>query len=794
SLSYEIDPGEPMVDCNLPELLVRDLEVSEDIFMLKDMTAGSPCAGLEALPSDLSDSLPAPIMRYRPSYQQDQQHQAEKLGASRPYPDSLVEDKEHQCAEPSDGINEFGPRDRRRDSSSVTSVEMGPHSIRTRQQSVATAATSVSGRCSSLFSHNTISQSPPGLSSCFSNSRGGSPPGTWYEDERESPPDEACCSVYTARISISDPHQPHLDLADDIIMSGLQKAPKDRELPPAPADSHFPKGCYATFSRPHTPASQALREKPRIIDIPPMAICPRPISSLHNVHHATETASSASEPRGTAPAARSGVGRQRQTSCSVNLQGDSDLSIHLLATANGRTVIDASAPPPISPTRRGQVLPHRPPRSPLAAAVDECDVSGDEEALSSRMDGERRTEARQPSLADLRRWVDASTETMALPQISMPYNPGMPPPGMPLPPEVMESLRVSISCFPETMLLTSSLSIETIRVYSRKVKHRAALDRQLQSTDTDSLYSNSHNTRPSKRWNMSWLSQSRRSSKLHQPQQSYDSLPWSTHSPFNPSPSSLTMERPRTTTLHLWTPIQTIFPTASPHLCDALYAHLLAYNYIRSLCPTPAPATTPVPPPTKGRSSNHQINHGSSSPSDDTARTLGIPHKAASLLGMDDPVSATAAYRQQQQAQGSGSASSRARMLLGRAAAGGGGRRQTSYRVLWDELFASSSGGSVSQNGPRNGFAGGGNQEFGGASAAMRELLAGLGRCVNSLVATMGKGAGGDQVLIDGDEMETDAEVDSLVEEGKRVGVVVLEGAEPVLVRALCEVVRCAEE
>lgn len=41
---------------------------------------------------------------------------------------------------------------------------------------------------------------------------------------------------------------------------------------------------------------------------------------------------------------------------------------------------------------------------------------------------------------------------------------------VPLPPDTMETLRVSIACFPETMLLSSSLTVETIRAYSRKVR------------------------------------------------------------------------------------------------------------------------------------------------------------------------------------------------------------------------------------------------------------------------------------------------------------------------------------
>ena len=59
------------------------------------------------------------------------------------------------------------------------------------------------------------------------------------------------------------------------------------------------------------------------------------------------------------------------------------------------------------------------------------------------------------------------------------------------------------------------------------------------------------------------------------------------------------------------------------------------------------------------------------------------------------------------------------------------------------------------------------------AEGAMRDVRRGLGRCVGLLVAVMMDGRGA-------------------VEEGVAAGGV--GGVEPVLMRALCEVVRCAEE
>jgi hypothetical protein len=70
----------------------------------------------------------------------------------------------------------------------------------------------------------------------------------------------------------------------------------------------------------------------------------------------------------------------------------------------------------------------------------------------------------------------------------------------------------------------------------------------------------------------------------------------------------------------------------------------------------------------------------------------------------------------------------------------------------------------------------------------MRELLTGLGRCVNLLVATMRKGGEGDDMGVFGNGFADD--VSLMVRDGEGV----VEGVEPVLMRALCEVVRCAEE
>lgn len=119
----------------------------------------------------------------------------------------------------------------------------------------------------------------------------------------------------------------------------------------------------------------------------------------------------------------------------------------------------------------------------------------------------------------------------------------------------------------------------------------------------------------------------------------------------------------------------------------------------------------------------------------------------------------------------SGTVSGRARSATGGSSTGGRGglaRGGTSHGFR---------GGPGGPGGGGCGTGGGVYQDLGGGGGGPA-LLAGLGRCVNLLVATMRRGDGGG-----------DAGWGVILEE--REGV---QGVDPVLMRALCEVVRCAEE
>ncbi|CAG9995601.1 unnamed protein product [Clonostachys byssicola] len=174
---------------------------------------------------------------------------------------------------------------------------------------------------------------------------------------------------------------------------------------------------------------------------------------------------------------------------------------------------------------------------------------------------------------------------------------------VPLPPNIIETLRVSIACFPETMLLTSSLTIETIRIYSRKV-------RQPSIELVNNLIPDPPVENPRKSLWRRVVTYKRGSStsprdRTRSPSPTEQSLK-------SPSSSSLPPPSPKT-----WLPLKSVFGCCSDYICEALWAHIVAYNYISALIPRAPP----------------QANRHRSSTSNDSQKDE-IPKKAASILGL----------------------------------------------------------------------------------------------------------------------------------------------------------------
>lgn len=171
---------------------------------------------------------------------------------------------------------------------------------------------------------------------------------------------------------------------------------------------------------------------------------------------------------------------------------------------------------------------------------------------------------------------------------------------VPLPPDVIETLRVSTACFPETMLLSSSLTVETIRTYSKKVRQPSA-----------KVFEPSPPTSPEATARKSlWR-------KVVQRRPSGQSIS-STSGLKSMSVLSIEAIKP-------WAPLKNIFTNCSDYICDAIYAHILAYNYISALA-------SKLPPPPAETSMPSLYRNPSLSRSD--SQKEDIPKKAASLLGL----------------------------------------------------------------------------------------------------------------------------------------------------------------
>ncbi|KAG5926746.1 hypothetical protein E4U53_003006 [Claviceps sorghi] len=179
---------------------------------------------------------------------------------------------------------------------------------------------------------------------------------------------------------------------------------------------------------------------------------------------------------------------------------------------------------------------------------------------------------------------------------------------VPLPPDAVENLRVSVACFPETMLLTSSLTVETIRSYAKKVR---------QPSVDGSVAMHGEVPLPDSPKKSLW----RKVVPHRRGSQPFESRTWpGTHSwrhGHGSAPgSSAFLDTPKP-----WTALKNVFGCCSDYICDALYAHIVAYNYVSAVV-----ARSPMAHSARGRPSTASMRDWQSQ--DD------IPKKAASLLGL----------------------------------------------------------------------------------------------------------------------------------------------------------------
>jgi hypothetical protein len=226
----------------------------------------------------------------------------------------------------------------------------------------------------------------------------------------------------------------------------------------------------------------------------------------------------------------------------------------------------------------------------------------------------RQTDDTQGSPTSIHVWLENSVRPGSPTRMFSPSSQ----PGIPLPPEVIDNLRVSINCFPETMLLSSSLTIETIRAYAKKLKQTGQWNG---GNDMEPPLPSSPGTQAGKfgRFGRFPKLLSRRTSQI-----------------FNKPPSqSLTTLAGTPLAEPQWLKLRNVFCTGSDYLCDALYAHIVAYNYIGSLCPdTPATSNPTLAPSASLPSRTPSVSRRPRDMDGDNGDGTRVPKKAASLLGL----------------------------------------------------------------------------------------------------------------------------------------------------------------
>ncbi|KAL8295921.1 hypothetical protein RB597_009045 [Gaeumannomyces tritici] len=830
--------------CNFPEILAWDLEKSEAIFTFRHMTSGTPSSAVAAVDRDLHYNLhdmtpssdepsspcrPRDLKRVRssrglrdlaeesepelpppplsptalgkrpqlPQLLQQQERPRPRLALvaqadRRPF----VDDAEDAVVLP--WLSEHGPGSSSSSESSPSSFEMEPIPVRRRHRSVTTAATSVtSGRRSSTTSY------PQGLTS-----PGHGPAESWVDLEPDFPDTQGRDSSFGTHVGpVGHAYTP-------------THAPE-----PAPSISDVASLVQGGLSVPRRRSSLRHGRSPK---------------PLEDYHFITDGAT-----RPSLDFARSETPR---SPLSATFNDRSHYTIALRPRNGGQQVDDQ-----LSSVYNSGSLP----------ASD----SGDGEKRSGEYRGSfeasRKTGSKSPKAV---RWDGPADADVSLdPTVGMAFasplrsapDMGAPAPPIPLPPDVIETLMVSTACFPETMLLCSSLSIETIRAYSRKLRRlnspENAEARSLLLA-TPSLSSASlptctqSPTWPHKRWRLANILPRKSSVSLgsHHEGSSFqfrhDRHGQHHHAlrgdlPTNKKPARTHYQG--SLVCPDFARFKTVFPGAADYLCDALYAHIVAYNYIVLLCdaaaaaalanmasapdqyPRPSFSSSPSSPLRRGSATSSSSSGGGGN--DESNRR--IPKKAAHLLGLQQgaagstatpgrPGTATSAppgtgtatqasiVRVHATELGivdlGGTASGAASIASGRhrrtltMGSGRVGSRLTSKRRGRDGSIASapppSRGGAVP-----NGGGGYGNKAQNGpeSEASLRSLRDALGRCVVNLITTIklttegsaptpvaagsGAGSGGSSIRGTGGTMRYD-------------------GVDPWLVRALCEMVRCCED
>ncbi|KAL7818590.1 hypothetical protein V8C26DRAFT_420091 [Trichoderma gracile] len=560
-------PGKTLeegVDGCFPELLAQDLEFSKIIFEARRMTAGSPVTSSSASPfDDCMDRPTSTMSSYRSSCLSPYPSayaRIQTLGAIQErssmvsFLDQLEDAKSGHAASDSCSATET-------DASSV--YDAAPPSFMTRHRpSIDSKASS-----SDPVKRSQLPLSKLSLLLPSESSRGGS---SWIEADSDVEDEDA--SIYGAALHLSPrpPTPPEFEVGIDsrpasgsmhkLLHRKSYSATAAAALASPPPGQHLSNSTMqerrpsSTQYARHSHTQMQYPDSPESISMPMSQYSP-PMPHSQSLHHLPESA------------------LPRRASNRSSMRTASSHEAVRLIDEDARTEYNqfmSSIDSKYAPRLDSVYIRPSPPPSPL------------------------------PSV---QMWLNGSAQLF-----SLPFQSDELARVVPLPPDVMETLRVTTACFPETMLLSSSLTIETIRTYSRKARNPVvdlALlpgPRSHASMSKQSLWRRVVKRGPQQ--------PSQRTRDVHTPTASLLQ---------SPSVTSLESLKP-------WVSVKNVFGNCSDYICDALYSHIVAYNYVSALVAR-YPASV----------SNGRSDSPAGSQHED------IPKKAASLLGLNEGSTMTSA-------------------------------------------------------------------------------------------------------------------------------------------------------
>ncbi|KAF7552753.1 hypothetical protein G7046_g7324 [Stylonectria norvegica] len=404
-----------------PEMLARDLEMSSAMFQAKNMSAGTPSMSILYEESDKPRIMSCPGRILTSPYHASSRVQT--LGAIEER-DSVMSFIDHH-----EYGNDANCSDVESNAETDISGGMEPPSVRLRETSIVTAATSLTSA-----SDNT----PPSPKDLLANRNHHY---SWIdvdsEDDNEVEEPETKQEQETQPIALSP--RPKTPLKDDSIFDVIespQSFSRSRNM-------HRPTH-RINRSTSYEPATSPKKPKKKL--------------SMQSVYVPVRKASLSHTPSPT------DTTHAFQPVCA-------DAKRHSVSRRRSLQLPQIQYTQEDEPATNKLKVKHR---KSFHVQVDEESVKFDNESMlgihqPSWHQQRPNTVYIQPSpppspLPSVQSWLDGSNppyqSQMVVDDLAK---------AVPLPPDVIETLRVSIACFPETMLLTSSLTVETIRAYSRKV-------------------------------------------------------------------------------------------------------------------------------------------------------------------------------------------------------------------------------------------------------------------------------------------------------------------------------------